>query len=222
MGCDCARSATPEEFLNTFWKDLIIRLKDIEDVASMISSKKGRAKKISDAKFIQFVEGLLENPNFHEESMKVFQEALSKARDKKEEGYFFIAITFLSLGKLETYVSKFVSLWKTHIQAKNTLFDETENKKTTIRDKNLKELISFYINMITRLGIPFISSQAENKQDIIDYFDKPFSEENQTKFIEEHFFKEYEGNEIDVEQFFSQNLVKLRNDAWIRDELMKA
>ncbi len=40
MGCGCGRDLSPESIMDLFWKGLIIRVKDYEDIIDMIKTKK--------------------------------------------------------------------------------------------------------------------------------------------------------------------------------------
>ncbi|MCQ2821658.1 MAG: hypothetical protein MJ252_30740 [archaeon] len=227
MGCDCGRTVPPADILNQFWADLKIREKELDDVINMINAKKGRAKQISDPKFRQFIEVLVENPNYHEESIKVFIEALMKFREK-EEGYFFLAMLFLSkpnsleAADLEKFITKFCTIWKNQIQAKNTLSETKDTKKKIIKTQNLKDLVFLYVNMISHVGIRFLAGLSEDPNFFNSYFEGPYAEDRLLPFVEENYFKKYTGEDTDVESFFKDNLAHLQDDTWIRNELLKS
>ena len=223
MGCDCARSTTPDLFINTFWAELKIREITKEDIIKNIQAKKGRGKKkIGDLKFNQFIENNVENPNYHEESMKLFQAALEESRNK-DEGYFFLSMLFLSKPEydIQTFVTKFVSMWKDYVSVKGSLIEASGDKKAAIKTENLKDLMKFYVNMISYLGVPFITNKSDDKAFIIDFFKTPFGEDKRKQFINNQLFYNFNEEQTDLEDFFIDNLAHLQDDVYIRDKLLQ-
>lgn len=220
MGCDCFRSKSSEDIIDSFWSKLKIRTTDISEITSLIAAKKGKVKKITDKKFISFIENISVDPKYHELSNKLFTDALNDSR-KLDEGYFFISILFLAKSDLESFIQNFITIWKNQVHQDNSLSEQKDNK-VTIKADCLKDAIGVYINMISKISVPYFADIFElgDKNDILTYYEKPFSKENQTKYIEQILFKNFDENEIDVHNFFNENLANLSNDTKIRNELM--
>lgn len=225
MGCDCARTTDPSGIFNAFWAGCKIREKDKDDLINMIKAKKGRSKQIQETKFKQFVDNLLENENYHEESAKLFQEALKESR-KIDEGYFFLSCLFLAKPtpedqeNVQKFVDKFVNVWKGNVQIKDSLIEAKGDQKASVKTQNLKELLNFYVKMVSQLGVQFVASQADNKELFVDYFSVPFSDEKIQKFVDERFLEKYKADQTELEAFFTENLKHLQDDLWIRNELI--
>ena len=186
MGCGCGRDLSPESIMDLFWKGLIIRVKDYEDIIDMIRTKKNGTGDITQKKYDLFIEALLVHPDYKEISYKLFIKFLNEARKRKNEGIFFLSLIFLGVESIDNI-------------------------------KDLEEVISFYVEMISSMGIDIISQISDNKELFENELNIKFSDENRERFIRNEIFNKYLNEDrINIQNFLTEKLKILDNDCQIR------
>ena len=83
--------------------------------------------------------------------------------------------------------------------------------------KDLEEVISFYVEMISSMGIDIISQISDNKEFFENELNIKFSDENRERFIRNEIFNKYlNEDKINFENFLTEKLKILVNDCQIR------
>ena len=95
---------------------------------------------------------------------------------------------------------------------------------STIRKFDLKNIIGLYINMISLLSSNALDNNREECKEVRNYYfvvlKKAFDKNRQKKYIDDNFFNNISQDEIKIEEFFGENLEKLKNDSEIRNDLV--
>ena len=96
---------------------------------------------------------------------------------------------------------------------------------STIRKFDLKNIIGLYINMISLLSSNALNNnRGDCKERVRNYYfvvlKKAFDKNRQKKYIDDNFFNNISQDEIKIEEFFGENLEKLKNDSEIRNDLV--
>ncbi len=83
--------------------------------------------------------------------------------------------------------------------------------------KDLEEVISFYVEMISSMGIDIISQISDNKEFFENELNIKFSDENRERFIQNEIFNKYLNEDrINIQNFLTEKLKILDNDCQIR------
>ena len=219
MGCDCGRDLSPQSIIDLFWSGIIIRFKDYQDIIDMIRTKKSGTGDISQKKYDLFIEGLLINQDYKEISYKLFIHILNESRKRKNEGIYFISLFFLGKISLENLNKFFILICINQGGLKDSI--RNENESYFIKKKDLEEIIYFYIEMISFMGIDFISEISDNKDIFISELNNKFSKENIAKFVNNHIFDIYNNDDdININDFLKEKGKLLVNDSLIREMLI--
>ena len=219
MGCDCGRDLSPQSIIDLFWSGIIIRFKDYQDIIDMIRTKKSGTGDISQKKYDLFIEGLLIHPDYKEISYKLFIKILNESRKRKNEGIYFISLFFLGKISLENLNKFFILICINQGGLKDSI--RNENESYFIKKKDLEEIINFYVEMISIMGIEFISEISDNKDIFISELNNKFSKENIAKFINNHIFDIYNNDDdININDFLKEKGKLLVNDSLIREMLI--
>ena len=215
MGCDCGRNLSPQSIMDLFWSGIIIRNKEYQDIIDMIRTKKSGTSDITQKKYDLFIEGLLINPDYKEISYKLFIKILNESRKRKNEGIYFICLIFLGKSSLENLIKFFILICINQGGLKDSI--RNDNESYFIKKKDLEEIIYFYIEMISFMGIDFISEISDNKDIFISELSNQFSKENIEKFVNKYIFDIFNNDdEINVENFLKEKGKILVNDSQIR------
>ena len=96
---------------------------------------------------------------------------------------------------------------------------------STIRKFDLKNIIGLYINIISLLSANALdNNRNECKEEVKNYYfvvlRNAFDKNRQKKYLDENFFNGIGQDEIKIEEFFGENLEKLKNDSEIRNDLV--
>ena len=95
---------------------------------------------------------------------------------------------------------------------------------STIRKFDLKNIIGLYINMISLLSSNALDNNRGDCKEARNYYfvvlRKAFDKNRQKKYIDDNFFNNISQDEIKIEEFFGENLEKLKNDSEIRNDLV--
>ena len=95
---------------------------------------------------------------------------------------------------------------------------------STIRKFDLKNIIGLYINMISLLSANALDNNRGDCKEARNYYfvvlRKAFDKNRQKKYLDENFFNGIGQDEIKIEEFFGENLEKLKNDSEIRNDLV--
>ena len=96
---------------------------------------------------------------------------------------------------------------------------------STIRKFDLKNIIGLYINMISLLSSNALNNnRGDCKERVRNYYfvvlKKAFDKNRQKKYLDENFFNGIGQDEIKIEEFFGENLERLKNDFEIRKDLV--
>jgi hypothetical protein len=219
MGCDCGRDLSPQSIIDLFWSGIIIRFKDYQDIIDMIRTKKSGTGDISQKKYDLFIEGLLIHPDYKEISYKLFIKILNESRKRKNEGIYFISLFFLGKISLENLNKFFILICINQGGLKDSI--RNENESYFIKKKDLEEIINFYVEMISTMGIEFISEISDNKDIFISELNNKFSKENIAKFVNNHIFDIYNNDDdININDFLKEKGKLLVNDSLIREMLI--
>jgi len=219
MGCDCGRDLSPQSIIDLFWSGIIIRFKDYQDIIDMIRTKKSGTGDISQKKYDLFIEGLLIHPDYKEISYKLFIKILNESRKRKNEGIYFISLFFLGKISLENLNKFFILICINQGGLKDSI--RNENESYFIKKKDLEEIINFYVEMISIMGIEFISEISDNKDIFISELNNKFSKENIAKFVNNHIFDIYNNDDdININDFLKEKGKLLVNDSLIREMLI--
>ena len=219
MGCDCGRDLSPQSIIDLFWSGIIIRFKDYQDIIDMIRTKKSGTGDISQKKYDLFIEGLLIHPDYKEISYKLFIKILNESRKRKNEGIYFISLFFLGKISLENLNKFFILICINQGGLKDSI--RNENESYFIKKKDLEEIINFYVEMISIMGIEFISETSDNKDIFISELNNKFSKENIAKFVNNHIFDIYNNDDdININDFLKEKGKLLVNDSLIREMLI--
>ena len=222
MGCGCNRELSIESILNLFWNGLIIRQKQFDDIVDMIRTKKSGTGEITKKKWELFIDGLLTNPDYKEISHHLFDTALNEARKRKNEGLLFLSILFLGKGNDSDLIKAFLSIAMTQGGFKDSITINMNNSNNLIKKKDLNDIISFYVEMISLMSIDSLSSISDNKELFKHDLEKKFNIDNQEKFIENKIFENYAlVDQIDIENFILEKHSILSNDSYIREWLIQ-
>ncbi len=222
MGCGCNRELSMESILNLFWNGLIVRQKGFDDIVDMIRTKKKGTGEITKKKWELFIDGLLTNPDNKEISYQLFNTALNEARKRKNEGLLFLSILFLGKGNDSELTKAFLSIAMTQGGYKDSITINMNNSNNLIKKKDLNDIISFYIDMISLMSVDSLSSISDNKELFKQEFEKKFCIDNQEKFIENKIFENYAlVDQIDIENFILEKHSILSNDSYIREWLIQ-
>ena len=93
-----------------------------------------------------------------------------------------------------------------------------------VRKDDLKNLMSYYINFLTLLPVNLLAKHNEGipmKGYFITVLNNAFSKEVQTRFVEQTLFANYNNQEeINIEQFFGDHYITLKNDNGLRKGLV--
>ena len=220
MGCDCGRNLSPQSIMDLFWSGIIIRNKEYQDIIDMIRTKKSGTSDITQKKYDLFIEGLLINPDYKEISYKLFIKILNESRKRKNEGIYFISLFFLGKISLENLNKFFILICINQGGLKDSIRNDNENY--FIKKKDLEEIIYFYVEMISFMGIDFISEISENKDIFKSELNNKFFKESMEKFINKYIFDIFNNDdEINVEKFLKEKGKILVNDSHIREILIQ-
>ena len=95
---------------------------------------------------------------------------------------------------------------------------------STIRKFDLKNIIGLYINMISLLSANALDNNQEDCKEARNYYfvvlRNAFDKNRQKKYIDDNFFNNISQDEIKIEEFFGENLERLKNDSEIRKDLV--
>ena len=219
MGCDCGRDLSPQSIIDLFWSGIIIRFKDYQDIIDMIRAKKSGTGDINQKKYDLFIEGLLIHPDYKEISYKLFIKILNESRKRKNEGIYFISLFFLGKISLENLNKFFILICINQGGLKDSI--RNENESYFIKKKDLEEIINFYVEMISIMGIEFISEISDNKDIFISELNNKFSKENIANFVNNHIFDIYNNDDdININDFLKEKGKLLVNDSLIREMLI--
>ena len=219
MGCDCGRDLSPQSIIDLFWSGIIIRFKDYQDIIDMIRAKKSGTGGINQKKYDLFIEGLLIHPDYKEISYKLFIKILNESRKRKNEGIYFISLFFLGKISLENLNKFFILICINQGGLKDSI--RNENESYFIKKKDLEEIINFYVEMISIMGIEFISEISDNKDIFISELNNKFSKENIANFVNNHIFDIYNNDDdININDFLKEKGKLLVNDSLIREMLI--
>ncbi len=73
--------------------------------------------------------------------------------------------------------------------------------------KDLEEVISFYVEMISSMGIDIISQISDNKEFFENELNIKFSDENRERFIRNEIFNKYLNEDrINIQNFLTEKL----------------
>ena len=220
MGCDCGRNLSPQSIMDLFWSGIIIRNKEYQDIIDMIRTKKSGTSDITQKKYDLFIEGLLINPDYKEISYKLFIKILNESRKRKNEGIYFICLIFLGKISLENLIKFFILICFNQGGLKDSIRNDNENY--FIKKKDLEEIIYFYVEMISFMGIDFISEISENKDIFKSELNNKFFIFYMEKFINKYIFDIFNNDdEINVEKFLKEKGKILVNDSHIREILIQ-
>lgn len=92
-----------------------------------------------------------------------------------------------------------------------------------VRKYDLKNLILFYINFLTLLPVISLENNNEIKKTksfYIKVLKNAFGQKEQKEFVDDNFFKNYNQEEIKIEEFFGEHLTTLKNDDNIRFQIV--
>jgi hypothetical protein len=216
MGCGCGRDLSPESIMDLFWKGLIIRVKDYEDIIDMIRTKKNGTGDITQKKYDLFIEALLVHPDYKEISYNLFIKFLNEARKRKNEGLFFLSLIFLGVESIDNIFKSFLPICMNQGGLKDSIIIDANNNYL-INKKDLEEVISFYVEMISSMGIDIISQISDNKELFENELNIKFSDENRERFIRNEIFNKYLNEDrINIQNFLTEKLKILDNDCQIR------
>ncbi len=82
-----------------------------------------------------------------------------------------------------------------------------ENNNYLINKKDLEEVISFYVEMISSMGIDIISQISDNKELFENELNIKFSDENRERFIRNEIFNKYLNEDrINIQNFLTEKL----------------
>ena len=219
MGCGCVGNNN-EDLIRNFYSGFIIRTKEINDVYEFTKIKKSNTTKINKKKWEIFVDNLLVNPKFIEQSKKYFNFCLEESRKNydKNEGYFFISILFFCNSKIEDFIKNFILCCKNQAGFKEEIFNE--NEKNFIKNEKLKNILFFYLNLITNFCVDFVKEIDENPELFSEEFNNVFNADAIEKFFIENVFENYLNVEnVEIEKFFNEKLNLLKNDDFIRTKI---
>lgn len=91
------------------------------------------------------------------------------------------------------------------------------NERLSDEKKDLEEVISFYVEMISSMGIDIISQISDNKELFENELNIKFSDENRERFIRNEIFNKYLNEDrINIQNFLTEKLKILDNDCQIR------
>ena len=91
------------------------------------------------------------------------------------------------------------------------------NERFADEKKDLVEVISFYVEMISSMGIDIISQISDNKELFENELNIKFSDENRERFIRNEIFNKYLNEDrINIQNFLTEKLKILDNDCQIR------
>ena len=91
------------------------------------------------------------------------------------------------------------------------------NERLSDEKKDLEEVISFYVEMISSMGIDIISQISDNKEFFENELNIKFSDENRERFIRNEIFNKYLNEDrINIQNFLTEKLKILVNDCQIR------
>ncbi len=188
----------------------------------MIRTKKNGTGDITQKKYDLFIEALLVHPDYKEISYKLFIKFLNEARKRKNEGLLFLSILFLGKGNDSELTKAFLSIAMTQGGYKDSITINMNNSNNLIKKKDLNDIISFYIDMISLMSVDSLSSISDNKELFKQEFEKKFCIDNQEKFIENKIFENYVlVDQIDIESFIIEKHSILSNDSYIREWLIQ-
>ena len=222
MGCGCNRELSMESILQLFWNGLIIRQKEFDDIVDMIRTKKKGTGEIAKKKWELFIDGLLTNPDYKDISHQLFNTALNEAKRRKNEGLLFLSILFLGKGNDSELTKAFLSIAMTQGGFKDSITINMNNSNNLIKKKDLNDIISFYVEMISSMSVDSLSSISDNKELFKKEFEKNFDIDNQEKFIQNKIFENYTlADQIDIESFIIEKHSILSNDSYIREWLIQ-
>ena len=96
---------------------------------------------------------------------------------------------------------------------------------STIRKFDLKNIIGLYINIISLLSSNALdNNRGDCKEKVRNYYfvvlRNAFDKNRQKKYLDENFFNGIGQDEIKIEEFFGENLERLKNDSEIRNDLV--
>lgn len=93
-----------------------------------------------------------------------------------------------------------------------------------IRRDDLKNLMNYHVNFLTLLPVNLLAQHNEGlpmKNYFVPVLNKAFNKNVQNRFVEDSLFANYNNQEeINVEQFFSDNYLTLKNDNGLRKGLV--
>jgi hypothetical protein len=96
---------------------------------------------------------------------------------------------------------------------------------STIRKFDLKNIIGLYINIISLLSANALDNNRNECKEEVKYYyfvvlKNAFDKNRQKKYLDENFFNGIGQDEIKIEEFFGENLERLKNDSEIRKDLV--
>lgn len=96
---------------------------------------------------------------------------------------------------------------------------------STIRKFDLKNIIGLHINLISLLSANALTNnRGDCKESVRNYYfvvlKNAFDKNRQKKYIDENYFNGIGQDEIKIEEFFGENLERLKNDSEIRNDLV--
>lgn len=96
---------------------------------------------------------------------------------------------------------------------------------STIRKFDLKNIIGLYINLISLLSSNALdNNRGDCEGRVRNYYfvvlKNAFDKNGQKKYIDENFFNGIGQDEIKIEEYFGENLERLKNDSEIRKDLV--
>ena len=81
------------------------------------------------------------------------------------------------------------------------------NERFADEKKDLVEVISFYVEMISFMGIDIISQISDNKEPFENELNIKFSDENRERFIRNEIFNKYLNEDrINIQNFLTEKL----------------
>ena len=217
----CYSSLTNEEIqINDFWKDLKLRKIQPVTLEQTIKNKTKITNSNSEVPDFSkdFIDPFLSNDEYNKESTAFFSELLekySKETDTFKLKYFFLSLYFLTS---PNYMKTAKNFFKKTTETFYINFTENEKKVTTYNKELLKNIVLFYVNLIS---LETVNHYGPFKEDPHNPLKSAFSLENQYDYVNQLFEddKEFEGKDIKLDIFWKLTTI-LFDDVEIRGALM--
>lgn len=214
--CACGNRTNYETLYNDFFKDLIIRRKQITDYKEMVKIhiSKGNA---TDKKMLQLIDKILKHEEQNEMSIQFWTDA--KKRKETEQRTLFLAIIFLCIKNKDEAQKAFKELSSICFGQKSKF--EEKNSDIYVEKEYLLHIVKFYIELISQIAINHISILSFNKLEFENYLNCVFSEKVIEKYMDDLFNRYDNIDKINLFEFFDFYYENLANDSKVRSDLEK-